>query len=300
MQVESAAPIEATALDACSAAALTLASGQPLAAAAPAICSRDPLRTEFQDTAATNESTSPHTEQHARCKKQNGSVLRWCAIARTKQMRAPHLRHQYGARDATPACDARLWDAAVVLHRHVLHAPALPLCYLFCQPKVQAVAGVIQDDEQTARTAGRTGGAHGSLDGVGGRRCKDAAADCSGEHAGADVGGGGGLVAAAAAADDSDAAAVGGAVDRDRDVLQSSSKVHDTETLCATCVHDTQVLTSMLRTQRSQQVRGHAGCTTLRELRLRNLGALIAQLFRWWHCRFKRFQSAHPQKRPAS
>ena len=88
-----------------------------------------------------------------------------------------------------------------------LDRDALGPGHLGGQAEVQAVAGVVLDDQQAARRAGD--GADGGQDGVGGWGGEDVAGDRGREHAAADVAGVGRLVAAAAAGDQGHPAAPG-------------------------------------------------------------------------------------------
>ena len=84
------------------------------------------------------------------------------------------------------------------------------------EAEVQAVAGVVLDDEEAAGLAGD--GEDARQHGVDGGRGEDVAADGGGQHALADETGVGGFVAGAAAGDEGDLGAVPVGADDDADV----------------------------------------------------------------------------------
>ena len=106
-----------------------------------------------------------------------------------------------------PAWSADVGQGDVVGDDHHLDRDALGPGHLGGQAEVEAVAGVVLDDQQAARRAGD--GADGGQDGVGGGRGEDVAGDRGREHAAADVAGVGRLVPAAAAGDQGHPAASG-------------------------------------------------------------------------------------------
>ena len=131
---------------------------------------------------------------------------------------------------APPGMPGRCGKCHIVGNEDGLYRDALGAGQLGRESEVQAVPGVVLDDEQGAGGAG--GGTDGGQNGVGARRGEDVAGDRGAEHAPADVAGVRRFMTAAAAGDHCDLArgSVGDlGTDQDRLAHQSSQARKDSD-----------------------------------------------------------------------